>query len=168
MRQTLHRAVLAAALATGMAGRVGAQDDDQHHHMSGMPTLAEGSTPLYRDLGTMHRAVTTRSAEAQRYFDQGLRLTYAFNHDEAIGSYTQGTKADSTCAMCWWGIAYATGPNINAPMDTAAYRPAYAAIQRAVALKAGEIAVQRGTNHAWSNRSARPAVVAIASHDGRF
>jgi len=101
MRQTLHRAVLAAALATGMAGRVGAQDDDQHHHMSGMPTLAEGSTPLYRDLGTMHRTVTTRSAEAQQYFDQGLRLTYAFNHDEAIGSYTAGTKADSTCATDW-------------------------------------------------------------------
>ena len=93
MRQTLHRAVLAAALATGMAGQVGAQDDDQHHHMSGMPTLAEGSTPLYRDLGTMHRTVTTRSAQAQQYFDQGLRLTYAFNHDEAIGSYTEGTKS---------------------------------------------------------------------------
>ena len=75
--------------------------------------------------------------QAQQYFDQGLRLTYAFNHDEAIGSYTEGTKADSTCAMCWWGIAYAMGPNINAPMDTAVYRPAYAAIQRAVALKAG-------------------------------
>ena len=143
MRESLHRAVLAATLAAGVAGRLGAQDDGQHHHMSGMPTLAEGSTPLYRDLGTLHRKVTTRSAEAQQYFDQGLRLTYAFNHDEAIGSYTQGTRADSTCAMCWWGIAYAMGPNINAPMDTAVYRPAYAAIQRAVSLKSGATPVER-------------------------
>ena len=91
MRQTLHRAVLAAALGAGMAGQVGAQADDQHHHMSGMPTLAGGSTPLYRDLGSMHRTRSRQGPpQAQQYFDQGLRLTYAFNHDEAIGSYTEG------------------------------------------------------------------------------
>ena len=77
-------------------------------------------------------AITTRSPVAQKYFDQGLRLTYGFNHDEAIKSYTEGTREDSTCAMCWWGIAYALGPNINLPMDTAAVRPAWAALRQAV------------------------------------
>ena len=90
--------------------------------------------PLYDNLGDLSHKVSTGSASAQRYFDQGLRLTYAFNHEEAIASYTQATREDSTCAMCWWGIAYAMGPNINAPMDTGAYRPAYAAIRQAVQL----------------------------------
>jgi tetratricopeptide (TPR) repeat protein len=92
----------------------------------------QGRTPLYDNLGTYHMAITTRSPVAQRYFDQGLRLTYGFNHDEAIKSYREGIREDSTCAMCWWGVAYALGPNINAPMDTAAVRPAWEALQQAV------------------------------------
>src|SRR5919206_4456143 len=120
----------------------------EHQHPAGRPaasadTPAGAQTPLYDNLGTYHMAITTRSPVAQRYFDQGLRLTYGFNHDEAIKSYTEGTREDSTCAMCWWGIAYAMGPNINAPMDTGVYRPAYAAIQRAVALEAGATPVER-------------------------
>jgi tetratricopeptide (TPR) repeat protein len=97
--------------------------------------LAQQSrTPLYDNLGTYHMAITTRSPAAQRYFDQGLRLTYGFNHDEAIKSYREGIREDSTCAMCWWGVAYALGPNINVPMDTAAVRPAWEAVQQAVKL----------------------------------
>ena len=69
---------------------------------------------------------------AQQYFDQGLRLTYAFNHDEAIKSFKEGLKHDSTCAMCYWGVAYALGPNINLPMDTSLVQPAYEASQRAL------------------------------------
>jgi tetratricopeptide (TPR) repeat protein len=91
----------------------------------------EGRTPLYDNLGTYHMAITTSSPVAQRYFDQGLRLTYGFNHDEAIKSYREGIREDSTCAMCWWGVAYALGPNINLPMDTAAVRPAWEAMQQA-------------------------------------
>ncbi len=145
MRETLFRRMLGRGLAAGfaaaaLAARPGlAQESDHeqpHHHAAGMPTVTEvGATvPLYDNLGTLSHKVSTGSADAQRYFDQGLRLTYAFNHEEAIASYTQATRADPACAMCWWGIAYAMGPNINAPMDTAAYRPAYAAIQRAVKL----------------------------------
>ena len=77
-------------------------------------------------------AVATRAPLAQQYFDQGLRLTYGFNHDEAIKAFREGARQDSTCAMCWWGIAYALGPNINAPMDTAAVTPAWEALQQAV------------------------------------
>src|SRR5688572_15009411 len=74
--------------------------------------------PLFDNLGSLHVAITTKDSMAQRYFDQGLRLTYAFNHEEAINSFTEATRRDSTCAMCWWGIALAHGPNINAPMES--------------------------------------------------
>ena len=116
-------AVLAAPLAA-----------QEHHHPPGMPTSESSSTgtPLYENLGSLHHDITTQSPVAQRYFDQGLRLTYAFNHDEAIKSFKQGLKHDSTCAMCYWGIAYALGPNINLPMDTSLVQPAWDAAHNAV------------------------------------
>ena len=121
---------------TALAGALAAQDHEhQGHDMQAMAAdTSGGRTPLYDNLGSYHMAVTTRSPVAQRYFDQGLRLTYGFNHDEAIKSYREGIREDSTCAMCWWGIAYALGPNINVPMDTAAVRPAWQALQQAVRL----------------------------------
>ncbi len=68
------------------------------------------------DLGAHSRPVATSSAEAQRWFDQGLGWLYAFNHDEAIHCFTEATKLDPGCAMAWWGIATANGPHINFPM----------------------------------------------------
>ena len=88
--------------------------------------------PLYQDLGMLHYPITTAVPLAQRYFDQGLRLYYAFNHQEAIRSFTEGTRLDPACAMCYWGIALAYGPNINMPMDPESGRLAYTAIQQAV------------------------------------
>jgi tetratricopeptide (TPR) repeat protein len=90
--------------------------------------------PLYTDLGTHHKAVGTRVLLAQQYFDQGLRLVYGFNHAEAIRSFTRATELDPTCAMCWWGIAYAYGPHVNAGMDSASGVKAYQAAQKAVSL----------------------------------
>ena len=87
--------------------------------------------PLYDNLGTLHYPITTVVPLAQRYFDQGLRLYYAFNHQEAIRSFHEGARLDPDCAMCYWGIALAYGPNINAPMDVASGRLAHAAIQQA-------------------------------------
>ena len=92
------------------------------------------SVPLYTDLGDHHYAITTQSPSAQAYFDQGLRLYYAFNHAEAIRAFREAQRLDSTCAMCFWGEALALGPNINAPMDSAAAAPAHAAVQRALAM----------------------------------
>jgi len=89
------------------------------------------TVPLYTDLGSHHRAITTRVPQAQQYFDQGLRLVYGFNHAEAIRSFTRATELDSGCAMCWWGIAYALGPHVNAGMDSASGVRAHAAAQRA-------------------------------------
>jgi hypothetical protein len=88
--------------------------------------------PLYSDLGTHHRTVGTRVPLAQQYFDQGLRLVYGFNHAEAIRSFTRATTLDSTCAMCWWGVAYAYGPHVNAGMDSAGGVMAYKAAQQAL------------------------------------
>ncbi len=130
--------VIAAVAGLGWsAGSLAGQDHAQQGHemQAAMPDSSGAErTPLYDDLGSYHMAVTTTSPVAQRYFDQGLRLTYGFNHDEAIKSYREGIREDAACAMCYWGIAYALGPNINVPMDTGAVRPAWEALQQAVRL----------------------------------
>ncbi|HEY9448115.1 MAG TPA: hypothetical protein VIQ60_00100, partial [Gemmatimonadaceae bacterium] len=64
--------------------------------------------------------ITTTADSAQAYFDQGLRLYYAFNHPEAIRAFREAQRLDSLCAICYWGEALAWGPNINLPMDSAA------------------------------------------------
>ena len=135
-----------------------------------MPTTTEvgAAVPLYDNLGQLSHRISTGSAAAQRYFNQGLRLTYAFNHDEAIASYTQATREDSTCAMCWWGIAYAMGPNINAPMDTSAYRPAYAAMQRAVKLAPKATPYERDMIRAMATRYSPEPVANRAGLDSAY
>ena len=140
------------------AARLPAQE---HRHPPGMPSAESGSaeTPLYDNLGTLHHTITTGSPLAQKYFDQGLRLTYAFNHDEAIKSFKQGLKHDSTCAMCYWGIAYALGPNINLPMDTSLVRPAWEASYSAVRYSVNVTPKERAYIDALAKRySADPAV----------
>ena len=101
----------------------------QHRHI-GIDTTSR--VRLYQNLGSHGYGITTSNPEAQRYFDQGLRLTWAFNHDEAIRSFAQGERLDPSCAMCAWGIAYASGPNINAAMDSASGVRAAEAIKRAL------------------------------------
>jgi tetratricopeptide (TPR) repeat protein len=129
--------VVVIGLLAAAPGGLAAQEHPGHEHDMATPaadSAAQGRTPIYDNLGSYHMAITVRSPIAQQYFDQGLRLTYGFNHDEAVKSYSEGIRQDSTCAMCWWGIAYALGPNINLPMDTAAVRPAWEALQHAVQL----------------------------------
>jgi tetratricopeptide (TPR) repeat protein len=89
------------------------------------------SVPLYDNLGDLSYPITTHHALAQRYFDQGLRLTYAFNHGEALQAFREAQRHAPECAMCYWGEAFVLGPNINAPMDAAAIKPAVAAIAKA-------------------------------------
>jgi tetratricopeptide (TPR) repeat protein len=99
---------------------------------------------LYDDLGDYSRPISTASADAQAYFDQGLRLQYAFNHPEALRAYKYALEMDPDCAMCWWGIALASGPNINAPMDEAGAAQATHAIGEAMARLEGASAAERG------------------------
>ncbi len=82
-------------------------------------------------LSDHHMAITTASPLAQKYFDQGLRLVYAFNHAEAIRAFEAAQKLDSDCAMCYWGVALALGPNINALMEADAVKPAVEAVAQA-------------------------------------
>ncbi|HJU05011.1 MAG TPA: tetratricopeptide repeat protein [Nitrospiraceae bacterium] len=94
---------------------------------------ASETVPLFDNLGTLHHQITTTDPKAQQYFDQGLRLVYAFNHEEAIRAFEEAARIDPDAAMAYWGIAYALGPNINAPMDRQAERRGYEAIQKAKA-----------------------------------
>ena len=93
------------------------------------------TVPLYTNLGSHHKPISTQVAATQQYFDQGLRFMYGFNHAEAIRSFTRAAELDPTCAMCYWGIALAYGPNVNAPMDSASGVAAYAAVQKAMTLR---------------------------------
>src|SRR5215467_6727998 len=90
-----------------------------------------GSVPLFTDLGDHHHAVTTSSEEAQKYFDQGLRLIYGFNHDEAERAFREAARIDPNCAMAWWGVPYALGPNYNLPIDAERHAKAFQAVQKA-------------------------------------
>ena len=87
-------------------------------------------------LGPLSWPITTSSRQAQAYFDQGLQLRYGFGVDEAARSFREAQRADSDCAMCYWGEAYALGSYLNAPITTAKAPYAFAASQRAVALAA--------------------------------
>jgi tetratricopeptide (TPR) repeat protein len=92
--------------------------------------------PLFDGLGDLHHPVSTTSKPAQRYFDQGLRLLFGFNHREAIRSFRSAAYLDPQCAMAHWGVAYACGPHVNKPMDASDTTNAWAALQLAVANKA--------------------------------
>src|SRR5437867_12880638 len=75
--------------------------------------LNAAKEPLYDGLGSYSRKITTNSAEAQRYFDQGLAFLHGFNHRAAIRAFQQAAELDPNCAMAHWGVALACGPHIN-------------------------------------------------------
>ena len=110
------------------------------------------TVPLYRNLGSHHKRISTKISAAQQYFDQGLRLVYGFNHAEAIRSFTRAAELDPTCAMCYWGIALAYGPHVNAPMDAASGVAAYAAVQKARSLQSHATAPERAYIEALAQR----------------
>jgi tetratricopeptide (TPR) repeat protein len=90
--------------------------------------------PLLEGMGDLHFAVITKNEMAQRFFNQGLVLSYAFNHKEAERAFREAARLDPDCAMAYWGAALVLGPNINAAMDNAENANAYAALQKAIAL----------------------------------
>ncbi len=92
---------------------------------------AHAEVTLFDNLGTLHHEITTTSERAQKFFDQGLRLSYAFNHEEAITAFTEASRLDPDAPMPYWGVALSLGPNINAAMDAKAESRAVEAIQKA-------------------------------------
>jgi tetratricopeptide (TPR) repeat protein len=94
-------------------------------------SCSKENVPLFNDLGNHHHPVTTSSESAQKYFDQGLRLVYAFNHDEAERAFREAARIDPKFAMAWWGVAYTLGPNYNLPIDAARHAKAVEAVRNA-------------------------------------
>jgi hypothetical protein len=121
------------------------------------PTAAPATPAMhyFDNLGSYGRKITTNNADAQRWFDQGLRLMYGFNHQAAQRSFEEAAKADPDCAMCYWGQSIALGPNINLPMAAEANEPAYALAQKALSLVANTSPSERALIEALAVRYAK-------------
>jgi tetratricopeptide (TPR) repeat protein len=104
----------------------------QHSHSSGTSAPAQ----LLSGMGSLHHPIATSNPEAQKFFDQGLTLIYAFNHDEAVRSFRRAAELDPKAAMPWWGIANALGPNYNLDVDPEREKAAFDAVQKAQSLAA--------------------------------
>ena len=167
----VHRAAPAAALLVVLAlvHPLPAEAQAQaHEHAAGTAPPAQG-VPLYDDLGTHHVEITTRVPLAQRYFDQGMRLYYAFNHAESIRAFDEAARLDPACAMCYWGTALALGPNINAPaMDSASAARAHAVVQQARARASGASARERALIQALTARYSADPKAARAPLDSAY
>jgi len=140
------RPLLAALLV--LAG--GLQVRAEEH---GMPRRA-APVRLMAGLGDHRHPIATAEPEAQRFFDQGLNLVFAFNHEEAVRSFARAAELDPKAAMPRWGIALALGPNINLDVDPARERAAYDAVQKALALARGAPAHERAYVEALARRYA--------------
>jgi len=95
------------------------------------PQMAMVGAHLLEGLGNYHFPVTSKHPEVQRWFDQGLMLTFGFNHDAAERSFLKATELDPECAMCWWGASLVLGPHVNAAMDPQDNADAWTRLQRA-------------------------------------
>jgi tetratricopeptide (TPR) repeat protein len=146
-----------ALLFVVVAGCGSKSSSPAHTHAAArdISSLANGAQ-LFDDLGTHKRMVETSSPEAQRYFDQGLRLLYGFNHDEAARSFAQAYRFDPRCAMCAWGVAYALGPNYNVPMLPDRFALAWDALGKARALASKSPPVERALIEALATRYRGP------------
>src|SRR5258708_5590628 len=113
-----------------------------------MPAVYAGEAdkpgaPVFQGLGDHHHPISTKNPQTQAFFDQGINLLFGFNHAEAIRSFREAARLDPDCAMCWWGVAVALGPNINLPMPDDAVAPAWQALAHARALEAKASPVER-------------------------
>jgi tetratricopeptide (TPR) repeat protein len=104
-------------------------------------------------LGDFHRTISTKSPEAQIWFDQGMRFLWAFNHDEATRSFAKAAQIDPDCAACWWGVSLTVGPNYNLPaMAAPRAKVAWEALQRAVQAAPRATPVERALIDALTHR----------------
>jgi tetratricopeptide (TPR) repeat protein len=143
------RWVLAGLLTAGAAT---AQIHDPRA-LEADPATAEGPiAPSLEGLGDYHLEVTTDSPESQAFFDQGLRLTYGFNHSEALRAYKEAARLDPENAMAYWGWAMALGPNLNLPMMPYVVEQAHRAASRAVELSDGASPKERALIQALAAR----------------
>jgi tetratricopeptide (TPR) repeat protein len=119
------------------------------------PQMAMVGAHLLEGLGDYRFPVTSKHPEVQRWFDQGLMLTFGFNHDAAERSFLKATELDPECAMCWWGASLVLGPHVNAAMDPKDNADAWARLQRARALAPQASERERAFIEALSARYAK-------------
>jgi tetratricopeptide (TPR) repeat protein len=149
----IHRFLCLALLACALSGCERRADNAT----LAAPPPDAAVPPLFDGFGDLHRDVGTRVPEAQRYFDQGLRMAYGFNHEAAGRAFAQAARLDPQCAMCVWGQALVLGPNINLPMDPSLARDATALASRAAALAASARPADRALIQALQARYVDPA-----------
>jgi len=128
------------------------QDAAQSSAHGAHAQTAEGRPVLYDTLGSYSYRITTNSAEAQRWFDQGLRLVYAFNHLEAQRAFREAARLDPACAMCFWGIAITEGSNYNDPTNGDREKKAATAAQEALRLSSAARPPERAMIQALAKR----------------
>ena len=135
-RRDTHKGVLIMiVLGLFLCGRITAQEHSAQ-------TQAKPAT-LMQGYGDLHHPVSTNDAQAQQFFDQGLRQIYAFNHEEAARSFQRAADLDPQLAMAYWGVAEAIGPNYNDPASDDRFAGAHTAIQKAVDLSASASAAEQ-------------------------
>lgn len=108
--------------------------------------------PLIDGLDVLHYPITTQNPLVQKYFDQGLVLSYGFNHAEAARSFYYASKLDPECAMCYWGFALVLGPNYNAGMEPDNYQRAWDALQKAIAVSGNATVKEKALINALKER----------------
>jgi tetratricopeptide (TPR) repeat protein len=139
------------ALLAGCAGQAPDTAQSSAHASHGQG--ADTARPvLYDTLGSYSHKITTNSPEAQRWFDQGLRLVYGFNHHEGQRAFREAARLDPSCAMCYWGIAITEGSNYNDPTNAEREKKAMTAAQEAVRLSAGASPAERAMIQALAKR----------------
>lgn len=131
MAASLRLAFLSCATALALAGGCGRAPASDAAPAASPPEAAAIGAVLLEGLGHHSFPVTSAVPEVQRWFDQGLALTYGFNHDAAERAFLKATELDPACAMCWWGASLVLGPHVNAAMDPADAADAWARLQRA-------------------------------------
>lgn len=158
-----------AAVAVGQkAGGPSRQQETRSHGIAQEPPVATPTLPkLYDGLGSYSHRVTATS-DAQRWFDQGLRLVYAFNHHEAERSFIEAARLDPKCAMCYWGIAISEGSNYNSPTDADREKRALAAVREAQRLADGVTPPERALIEAVARRHSDAPGAKRAALDGAY
>jgi tetratricopeptide (TPR) repeat protein len=159
-----------AVLGLSSAGSVFAQSAPapHHQHYERAPARLQAGpggalAPRLQNLGSHTFPVTTRSARAQQFINQGVNLAYGFNHAEAGRAFAEAARLDPNCAMAYWGQALVLGPNINATMNAEDEPRAYELVQKAMALAGRATARERGYIAALAKRyTGKPADRAAA------
>ena len=159
MQRAVTVAVMTATMALTSAVYADTPANDSHAPPQVPTTVADWArgARLFQGLGDFHRAVTSSSAPAQQYFDQGMRLLWAFNHDESTRSFAKAAELDPACAACYWGVALTVGPNYNVPaMEEPRARVAWEALHQAQENAAQTSAVEQALIGALTTRYPAP------------